>query len=66
MIISHKVIKYLQFKIMVAGFTKSDFLTLKSIFRLYNPFLYGVMTYQNVHLDPIFHNIELKKDLDAK
>jgi hypothetical protein len=42
------------FQVMGAVIIKRDFLTLKSIFSLCNPF-FGVMTHQNVHSDLVFH-----------
>ena len=44
---------------------KSDFLRLKSGFRLYKQYFHGVMTHQNVARDPIFRYIEFKKEYDS-
>ncbi len=51
------------FKLWSQESGKRHFLGLKSIFRLYKPYLYGSMTHQNVDLDQIFHNLEFERIL---
>ena len=54
------------FKLWSQESQKVTFWPKKAIFRLYNPYIYGGMSHQNVHHDPIFYYIEFETDSDTK